>query len=135
MPRTLSAAEIDELFATARQWRSRVLVRAMEVEHDTNWTTERGDILHANAGDWWVIDGDNRWSVAGSIFRETYQRIRGNQFRKTATVSAVPMSEAFTVRTLEGVASGGPGDWLVRNASGECWPVTGPEFERRYVQI
>lgn len=134
MPRTLSAADIDELFTAAKRWRSRVAVRAIRVEHASDWTTSRGDVLHANAGDWWVIDGDDRWSVVDSIFRETYRRVDDDQFQKIAAVTAVPMSEAFTVATLEGPASGGPGDWLLRNASGECWPVTRAEFERRYEQ-
>jgi hypothetical protein len=45
------------------------------------------------------------------------------------------MDEQFTLQTLEGLATGAPGDWLVRNPSGECWPVPADVFESRYEEL
>lgn len=132
MPRCLTASEIERLLAVGRAFRSTVVVRACQVDEKSEWATPRGDVLHADKGDWWVLDGDDRWSVSGKVFDQTYENVGGNQFRKVATVTAVPLDEAFEIETLEGMASGEPGDWLVRNPSGECWPVPADVFAKRY---
>jgi hypothetical protein len=131
-PPSLTEAIIARLLADGREYRSKVIVEATEVGDDTEWTTSHGDVLHAATGDWWVIDGDDRWSVAGDIFQATYERVGDGRFRKTASVTAVAVGEPFVVQTLEGLATGVPGDYLVRNPSGECWPVPADVFERRY---
>lgn len=132
MSRTLTSADIEHLLADAHSYRSRVIVRATKAPADSEWTTSHGDVLHASAGDWWVNDGDDRWSVAGDIFRDTYEHLDGDNYRKTAIVTAAVVDRAWAVQTLEGLATGRQGDWLVRNPSGECWPVTAEVFERRY---
>ena len=132
MPQTLSTEELDDLLATGQTYGSVVVVRAVRVNEDTSWTTERGDPLSARAGDWWVIDGDDRWSVTADVFDATYESVGDDRFRKTPTVTAVQLNEPFAVQTLEGVATGAPGDWLVRNQTGECWPVGAKVFARRY---
>lgn len=128
----LSASEIDRLLAGGRNYRSKVVVRAVRVTGSSEWTTARGDVLEAKPNDWWIIDGERRWSVAERIFADTYQNIGGDRYRKVALVTAVVVDRTFAVRTCEGVATGESGDWLVRNPSGECWPVTADVFERRY---
>lgn len=132
MPRTLGPAEIDALLAGAAQFRSRLVVTATAVPGDRRWVTEGGDVLHAHAGDWWVVDGDKGWSVAEDVFAATYESVGGDRYRKTAAVTATQMDESFVIQTLEGSASGRAGDWLVRNPTGECWPIAADEFERRY---
>ncbi|WP_431241004.1 PGDYG domain-containing protein (plasmid) [Mycolicibacterium aichiense] len=132
MARILAPADIERLLVDAPTYRSRVTVRAVWVDRDSNWPTREGDVLRANAGDWWVTDGDDRWSVASDIFESTYTHIRDDEYRKTATVTATEMPEEFAVQTLEGVATGVAGDWLVCNPSGECWPVAAAAFLRRY---
>jgi hypothetical protein len=132
MPKTLSAEQLDDLLAAGRTYASVVTVRAVQVAEDSEWTTERGDRLSARAGDWWVIDGDERWSVASDVFTTTYEAVGGEHFRKKATVKAVQLDRAFAVDTLEGLSTGEPGDWLVRNPTGECWPVPQGAFATRY---
>jgi hypothetical protein len=132
MPHTLSAEELDDLLAAGRTYASVVIVRAVQIAEDSEWTTERGDRLSARPGDWWVIDGDERWSVASDVFAATYETVGGEHFRKKATVTAVQLDKPFAVATLEGVATGEPGDWLVRNPTGECWPVPSEVFAKRY---
>lgn len=132
MSRLLTDTAITRLLASGREYRSKVIVKATEVTNKTGWTTSHDDVLQASAGDWWVHDGDERWSVAGDVFRATYESLGGDRFRKIATVTAAVVNEAFAVHTLEGLATGFPGDWLVRNPSGECWPVPAKVFARRY---
>ena len=134
MPRTLDPDEVDALLAGARRYRSKIVVRAAPVGAETDWDTPHADSLRANGGDWWVTDGDSGWSVAADVFTRTYEHLDGDRYRKTAEVLAVQLMEPVLVRTLEGTATGQPGDWLVRNPGGECWPVTGTEFARRYQQ-
>jgi len=135
MPRTLGADEIVALLRDGHTYRSTVVVRAVHVAEESEWTTSHGDVLTAKAGDWWVIDGDDRWSVSDDVFAATYASAGGGRYRKSATVTAVPVAEAFAVRTLEGLAGGEPGDWLVRNPTGECWPVPNAVFTKRYERV
>lgn len=132
MTTSLTADAIARLLAAGRQYRSVGVVTASRVIDDCEWTTSSGDVLQARAGDWEVSDGTDTWSVAGNIFTQTYVQVEGNNYRKASQVTAVAMAESFAVETLEGLASGEPGDWLVRNPSGECWPVPAAVFSRRY---
>ena len=126
--------EIDtaRLLAGAPRYRSRVVVDAHGVDASGTWTTPHGDILRAAPGDWWVTDGKDRWSVGRDIFAATYSRSDDGRFRKTATVVAVQLEHDFVLDTPEGQASGLAGDWLVRNDTGESWPVDSATFARRY---
>lgn len=134
MLRTLTDADIARLLPAGRQYRSTAIVHATRVAEDSEWTSPGGEVLHADAGDWWVSDGGaDRWSVASPIFSATYEHLAGDEYRKTAPVTAVQIDEPFTVQTLEGDASGEAGDWLVCNPSGECWPVPAAVFARRYM--
>lgn len=54
------------------------------------------------------------------------------EYRKIATVQAVKMEEPFRVRTLAGIHQGIPGDWLVKNHTGELYMIAGVIFERTY---
>jgi hypothetical protein len=135
MSRQLDDAEIATLLAGGETYRSSVVVRATRVPEDSNWNTPTGDPLKANAGDWWVIDGDDRWSVSDGVFSQTYESLGNGRYQKTATVTAIQMASDFAVRTLEGIASGQSGDWLVRNPTGECWPVSNAVFVRRYERV
>ena len=133
MRRTLTEADIARLLSAGRQYRSTAIVHATRVDEDSEWTSPGGDVLHADAGDWWVSDGGaDRWSVSSPIFVATYENLGGDEYRKTALVTAVQIDESFAVQTLEGFASGEPGDWLVCNPAGECWPVQADVFTRRY---
>jgi hypothetical protein len=132
MPKPLSPEKLDALLAGGKTYGSVLVVRAVQVTEDSSWTTEQGDELNARAGDWWVTDGDDRWSVTAGVFAATYEPVGDEGFRKTATVTAVQLDEPFAVDTLEGVATGAAGDWLVRNQTGECWPVPAAVFARRY---
>ncbi|WP_175616190.1 PGDYG domain-containing protein [Mycobacterium sp. GA-1841] len=136
MARLLNLEEIDELLDGAGRYRSTIIVGAVQIQQESDWTTARGDPLQMAAGDWWVTDdrGD-RWSVAADVFAQTYEQLPDGRYRKAAQVVATELTETVTVQTLEGLATAEPGDWLVRNPGGECWPVPAADFSRRYEKV
>jgi hypothetical protein len=135
MTRALSSSDIDALLASAGTYRSTIVVSATRAAQELVWSTGRGDTLHASVGDMVVSDAStgDRWSVDADVFAATYTCVGGDQFRKTAVIHAAQVDEPFSVSTLEGTATGESGDWLVRNPTGECWPVTDTVFRGRYV--
>lgn len=52
--------------------------------------------------------------------------------KKPITVHAAQMDEDFAVETLEGVMNGKKGDYLMRGAQGEFYPVKKEIFEATY---
>ena len=50
------------------------------------------------------------------------------------TVFARPAQPGETIKTLEGPTTAADGDWVVRGADGEEWPVPAREFAERYAQ-
>jgi hypothetical protein len=132
MPQTLGTEDLDGLLARGRSYRSVSVVTAQRLPDDYEWTTPNGDALSAVAGDWLLSDGADQWSVADDVFAKSYRPIGDGRYEKTATVIAVRLDEPFAVQTLEGVATGAAGDWLVRNPTGESWPIPAATFAKRY---
>jgi hypothetical protein len=99
------------------------------------WTSRSGETMRANAGDWAVWEDGDSWSVRDDIFQVTYEHIGGRQWRRHGAVLARPAQPGETLDTLEGPATATDGDWVVRGAEGEQWPVPGDEFARRYVEF
>jgi hypothetical protein len=62
-------------------------------------------------------------------------RSTGLEYRKTATVWAVQMPEAFEVQTQEGVMQGRAGDFLCQGPAGERWPIKREIFEATYTPV
>lgn len=132
MPQTLGTAELDGLLAGGRSYLSVAMVRARRLTEELGWTTANGDRLHAVAGDWLLSDGSDEWTVTNDVFTASYRALGDGSYQKTATVTAVQLDEPFAVDTLEGVATGAAGDWLVRNPTGESWPIPAATFAKRY---
>lgn len=132
MVTALTDTEIQSLLAQGRRYKSKLVVRAEQLMKETVWSTGAGDEMRGQAGDWKVADGNDQWTVAADVFDRTYTRVDGEYFRKEAAVLAVNVDHAFAVGTLEGLATGAAGDWLVQNPGGECWPVPASVFERHY---
>lgn len=134
MPPVLTAEECDRLLlAEGQQFRVVATVRATQLTVDRSWATAAGDTLHASAGHWWLTDGDDQWSVAPAVFAQVYEDLGAGIFRKRSVVTAVQLARSATIETLEGSATAEAGDWLVRNPTGESWPVPARIFQRRYV--
>ena len=99
------------------------------------WTSRSGETMQANAGDWQVEKDGETWSVRDDIFRTSYEHVAGNQWRRRGDVLARPAQPGETIETLEGPATASDGDWVVRGANGEEWPVPARDFAERYTEL
>lgn len=110
------------------------IVIADQRDQPWTWTTRSGETMHADAGDWAVRDPDSgeSWSVRDDVFRARHEHLQGQRWRRTGTVQARRARDGEIVDTLEGSVTAAAGDWLVRGADGELWPVPDDEFARRY---
>jgi len=99
------------------------------------WKSDSGHTMRAAAGDWAVQAGDKIWSVRDDIFQATYEPAVDGQWRRKGRVQARPASAGEMVNTLEGPAAAAEGDWVVRGADGEQWPVPAAEFAQRYAEF
>ena len=52
--------------------------------------------------------------------------------KKPITIKAAQMQDSFEVVTLEGLHSGGPGDYLIIGIEGEKYPCKKRIFEKTY---
>ena len=52
--------------------------------------------------------------------------------KKPITVHALEMDEDFEIQTLEGLMKGKKGDYLIRGAQGELYPIKKEIFETTY---
>lgn len=115
------------------QFRRSGTVVAERRDEPFTWTTASGETMHAEAGDWAVEGADGRiHSVADDIFRATHTQDSDGRWSRTGIVEARPSRLGEVVTTLEGPAKTVDGDWVVRGAEGEMWPVPAAEFASRY---
>lgn len=110
-------------------------VTAEQRSEPWTWTSRAGDTMRADAGDWAVWEDGDSWSVRDGIFQATYEYVDGSQWRRRGEVLARPARPGETLDTLEGPATAADGDWVVRGADGEQWPVPGDEFAQRYAEV
>jgi hypothetical protein len=111
------------------------MVTAKQVSTPWTWTSRSGQIMQADAGDWQVQADGETWSVRDDIFRTSYEHVDADQWRRRGTVLARPAQPGETIETLEGPTTAADGDWVVRGADGEQWPVPGREFAERYTEL
>ena len=125
-------------YRSRRVWRpfSRVgTVTAEQRSAPWTWRSRSGQTMQATAGDWQVNMDSDTWSVRDDIFRASYHHVGGDQWRRRGDVFARPAQPGETIQTLEGPTTASDGDWVVRGADGEEWPVPGREFAQRYAEI
>jgi hypothetical protein len=120
--------------STWQQFRRTGTVRAEQRSEPWSWTTQSGETVQAQAGDWAVrqSDGDDPWSVRDDIFRARYEHVDGNRWRRHGVVDARPARAGEVIDTLEGPVTAAEGDWVVRGEQGEQWPVPADKFAQRY---
>lgn len=119
-------------------WQTFVRVGTVNAEQRSlpwTWQSDSGQTMRADAGDWAVQQDGKVWSVRDDIFRATYEADGDGRWRRKGTVQARPAQPGETVNTLEGPTTAADGDWVVRGAGGEQWPVPGAEFARRYAEV
>lgn len=114
-------------------FRRRGTVSAQRLAKQRSWTTERGDVLDAQEGDWWVVDdaGVGR-SVKPEAFAASYLEVSPGRFRRVGLVSARRATVEEVVATLEGTALAEPGMWVVTGPDGDSWPVPDEVFRAGY---
>jgi hypothetical protein len=91
--------------------------------------------MHADAGDWEVRADGKTWSVRDDIFHAAYEPAGDGLWRRKGRVQARPAQPGESINTLEGTTNAADGDWVVRGAEGEQWPVPGHEFAQRYAEF
>jgi hypothetical protein len=121
--------------AAASGWRR--LARSGEVtavrsDAPWSWRTGTGEWLNAAAGDWRVREGEAEWSVADSIFGQTYEQVAGDRWRRIGEVDGRPAVAGEIVRSLEGAQTARAGDWVLRGGAGEEWIVSAEHLAAHY---
>jgi hypothetical protein len=119
-----------------REFKKVGTVRAEQLHDATTWTTSKGEVMQAAAGDFKLTGADgSTWSVKPDIFQQTYSPVAGSagEFAKTAITRASQLTQPITIQTLEGQGSGQAGDYLIRGPKGEEYIVPKAKFESMYV--
>lgn len=111
-------------------------VQGRQLAEGRSWTTEHGDRLVANAGDWWVwtTSPSRGRSVGPQAFARTYHLIADDRYERVGTVTARQAQTREPVVTDEGVSYAEPGDWIV-SEGGATWPVPESQFLRTYTPL
>ncbi|WP_445168504.1 hypothetical protein ACTXG7_03690 [Mycolicibacterium sp. Dal123E01] len=116
-----------------RQYRRHGEVTAEKRDSGWTWKTRKGEIMNANPGDWAVTDDQgNERSVAPAIFESTHQPVGPRRYQRTGTVFARQATQQEVIETLEGNTAANKGDWIVKGANGEMWPVPNEQFLNSY---
>ena len=117
--------------STWQQFRRTGTVRAEQRSEPWSWTTQSGETVQAQAGDWAVrqSDGDDPWSVRDDIFAPAMSTLMATGGAGTALSTPVPHGPARSstrsrARSRPPRATG----WSVANraSSGRCRPTSSP---------
>lgn len=116
-----------------QRYRRRGVVTAEQRAERWTWTTDSGEVMTAEPGDWAVIDDTGRErSVSAAIFESTHEKVGPHHYRRTGTVLARPARPGEVIGTLEGSAVAQPGDWIVQGENREQWPTPSVHFATTY---
>nr|WP_156524234.1 hypothetical protein [Gordonia sp. LAM0048] len=116
-----------------RRYQRRGEVLARRRAEAWTWTTDSGETMTAQPGDWEVTDSSgNVRSVAAAVFDQTYERIDADRYRRVGIVSARRAIAAEVVETLEGPITATADEWILEGAAGERWPVPDAHFRASY---
>ena len=123
----------DSDSALWQRFRRRGTVTALQRGEKWTWTTQSGDEMVAEPGDWAVADefGELR-SVSAEVFESTHEKIGPDKYRRVGVVKARPAVGGEVIATSEGQSAAAPGSWIVEGPGGERWPVPGRQFEETY---
>jgi hypothetical protein len=109
------------------------LVRASQLTEPLAWTNHAGEQMHGYPGDWRVVDdAGNLRTITDPDFQSSHEPGGNGRWRRVGSYLAWQVSEAVVVRTWEGRATAGPGDWVVEAPTGERWPVRDEQFRWSY---
>ena len=71
-------------------------------------------------------------TVRDAEFQISHRPLGGDRYLRVGIFRAWQSDEGPELRTLEGRAVAGPGDWIIEGHSGESWPLTDAQFRRTY---
>ena len=85
-----------------------------------------------------VAEGDGSYGAAVDEFERSHSAVGANRWVKSAPVLAYRSDDSCVVETvvgdqLEATVTARPGDWIVRQQTGEVMVVRADEFAERYV--
>lgn len=118
-------------------------VHAFKLDEGVTWTVGSVDQkpgsaeeLVGRAGDWCVEDtsGGVR-TVTNQRFHATHRHVKGDRWERCAEVDARVSPGGEIVDSLEGQVTAQKGDWIVRDDSGNSWPVPDAHFRATYVRV
>lgn len=116
-----------------RGYRRRGEVTAEKQDHAWTWTTQAGEDMRADTGDWAVVDDHGlERSVAAEVFDSTHARVGPQRYRRSGTVLARRATRPEVISTLEGDVVANEGDWVIQGPHGEQWPVPDAQFREGY---
>lgn len=119
----------------AALWRSGE-VTAARLDHEITWTTDDGQSLTGQAGDWLLTGPDGKqWTIADDKLHATYRLIEGNVWRRQGVVMARPALPGERVQSREGRVTAVSGDWVVREDDGNMWTVPAGHFAANYREV
>jgi hypothetical protein len=119
-----------------RRYRRRGEVTAEQRPYPWTWTTSSGEVMHAQEGDWAVVDDSGcERSIAAEVFGLTHEPIGSGRYRRTGTVLARRAVPGEVIATLEGDVVATEHDWVVQGAEGEQWPVPDAHFREGYIAV
>lgn len=108
---------------------------ANEVEVAASFGVQR---MH---GDFYVVaSGDGSYAASRAEFEQTHERVGANRWVKRAGIEAYRAVDRCEVETCladgtsEVIVTAEPGDWIVRQATGEVMVVKPSAFDARYVR-
>lgn len=110
-------------------------VRAAMLDETYTWTTESGDQLTGQRGDWLIQDvGGRRWICDGHFFAtgRFYEKFDGDIYTRIGTVRARPAEAGEVVDTLAGLVVAPDHGWVLHGPSNDRWPVSDRHFARFY---
>lgn len=97
------------------------------------WTSESGETMQGDVGDWRVTNESGRsWSVAPKIFASTYEHVEGDRWRRTGRAWARPAVPGEVIESLEGRQTAADRDWVIRGSKGEEWVTSSDHFAASY---
>ncbi len=118
-----------------RAYRRSGTVRARRSTKPWTWRSRHGDVMQAVAGDWWVSDGFDAWSVTDAVFTTTYQHLSGDRWCRIGEVDGRPARPGEIVATLEGDETAGDDDWVLRGRAGDHWIVSTAHLQENYQTV
>jgi RyR domain len=108
-------------------------VTAVRSNTSWTWTSESGETMQGDVGDWRVTDESGRsWSVAPKIFASTYEHVEGDRWRRTGRAWARPAVPGEVIESLEGRQTAADRDWVIRGLRGEEWVTSSDHFAASY---